>query len=110
MVPQYEHDLPNGQRLISVDVQTAQEYLPQVVDSFKAGNNEPLIIGDESRPRAVVIPVDEWLDLHEIAGQVAADRRLESEAGASIAEGGPVERYEDVLKTLYDPRRKPDDE
>jgi hypothetical protein len=55
-----------------------------------------------------VIPVEEWLDLHEIAGQVAADRQLESEAEASITEGGPAERYEDVLSTLYDPRQKRD--
>lgn len=108
MAPQFDHVLPNGERLISVDVETAREYLSRVVASFEAGNNEPLIIGNEAKPQAVVLPIAQWLHLQEIADEASADQRLADEARASIDEGGPATPYEEVLETIYDPRKDRD--
>jgi hypothetical protein len=106
MTPQYEHELPNGEHLITVDVQTAREYLVQLVAAFDAGtHDEPLIIGDERKPMAVVLPISQWFDLLDIADEVAADERLAREVGANLADPRPSVPYDEFLKTIHDPRK-----
>jgi hypothetical protein len=69
MSPQYEHELPNGEVLHVIDVATAQEYLPELVASYKSGDGKPMVIGDETAPEAVVLPLKQWLQLLDLAEQ-----------------------------------------
>lgn len=111
MTPQYEHDLPNGERLHVIDVTTAQHYLPALVAAFEAGtHDEPLVIGDETKPVAVVLPVNQWFRLLDLADEVDADRRLAEEVRESLADPEPSIPYEELLKTINDPRKRPADE
>lgn len=113
MPPQYEHQLPNGETLVTVDVATAQEYLARLVAAFNAGTqDEPLVIGDDTKAMAVVLPIGQWLRLLDLADEVAADKDLADEVRASIADPTPSVPYDDFLKTIYDPRKPkgdPDD-
>lgn len=110
MAPQYEHDLPNGDRLHVIDIATAQEYLPPLVAAFEAGtHDEPLVIGDETKPMAVVLPIKQWLDLLDLAEQVEADRRLADQVRESLADPEPSIPYEELLKMINDPRKPRDD-
>lgn len=105
MSPEYEHILPNGETLVTVDIATAQEYLARLVAAFDAGTqDEPMIIGDDTKPMAVVLPIKQWLGLLDIAEEVAADEQLADEVRASLADPGPPVTYEEFLKTVYDPR------
>lgn len=105
MVPQYEHELPNGERLHVIDIATAQEYLPRLVASYDAGDDKAMVIGDETKPAAVVLPIDQWLRLLRLAETVESDRRLYDAARESLADPGPSVLYRDLLKTINDPRK-----
>lgn len=106
MAPQYEHKLPNGETLVTVDVATAQEYLARLVAAFNAGTHvEPLIIGDDTKPMAVLLPIGQWLQLLDIADEADADQQLTDDVRASIPDPAPSVPYDDFLKTIYDPRK-----
>lgn len=110
MSPQYEHELPNGDRLHVIDIATAQEYLPRLVASYEAGNDKAMVIGDETKPTAVVLPVDQWLQLLDLAEAAESDRRLYDAARESLADAEPSVPYRDLLKTINDPRKHRDHE
>lgn len=106
MAPQYEQTLPNGETLITVDVETAREYLARVIAAFEAGSHEePLIIGDAQKAMAVVLPINQWFDLLDIADQVAADERTAQSVRESLADPRPSVAYDDLLQEIYDPRK-----
>lgn len=76
MSPQRMHELPNGDRVIVIDTQTASQNLGKLLRSFRDGNEEPLIFSDTGEPEAVVIPFNQWLTLLDVADEAAADERI----------------------------------
>jgi hypothetical protein len=106
MAAQYEHDLPNGERLHVVDVDTAKEFLADLVAAYDAGtHSNPLVIGDETKPKAVVLPIDQWLDLLDLAEEAAFGKSVYDAARESLADPGPSIPYEELLKSITDPRK-----
>jgi hypothetical protein len=97
MTPQYEHQLPNGRRLNVVDVESAQKHLVTLINRYDDGDDRPLIIGDENAPKAVVLPIDQWFDLLEIADQAAADEQLARDVRAALADPRPPVPYDEFL-------------
>ena len=60
MPPETPYDLPNGDRVLVIDTQTAAHNLPLMLQRFRSGQSEPLFFGDEGRPEGVVISFDQW--------------------------------------------------
>lgn len=100
MSPQYEHQLPNGRRLNVVDIESAQKHLVTLINRYDAGDDRPLIIGDENGPKAVVLPIDQWFDLLEIADQAAADEHIANDVSSALEDPRPPVPYEEFLKAV----------
>jgi hypothetical protein len=69
MPPETPHDLPNGDRVLVIDTETAAYNLALMLRRFRNGQSEPLLFGDESRPDGVVISFDQWQQLVEDSAQ-----------------------------------------
>ncbi|MBO0810542.1 MAG: hypothetical protein J2P23_00690 [Microlunatus sp.] len=89
MPPDFEYQLPNGERLIVVDAQTASEYLARVLQSFEDGNPEPLIIANYDEPQGVLIPFQQWLEYLDLADDVAGERRIADIVRERLRTSGP---------------------
>lgn len=89
MASEREHELPNGDRVIVVDVHTASQNLGKVLASFRAGDQEPLIFSDTGEPEGVVIPFGQWLALLDLADEVAADKRIRDITRERLASARP---------------------
>lgn len=104
---QFNHQLPDGTTLQTVDVETARRYLRRVVWSIMEGTPTELIIGTAERAQAVVLSPDAWLHDVELQDQQAhtgakdrARRRLDEveqewqseEHFASLLAGMPKDR------------------
>lgn len=113
-MPETPYDLPDGARVWVIDTPTAAHNLPTMLESFRKGEAEPLIFGDNGKPEAVVISWDDWARLDALradakgfdhAYDVARRRVADSSTGKSV----PVE---DVAEEFgWDPdefRPKPD--
>ena len=59
--------LPDGERVWVIKTSTAADLLPQMLERFRTGENEPLIFGDAGQPEGVVIPFDIWRRLDALA-------------------------------------------
>src|SRR6266508_1156913 len=91
MAPQRVHDLPNGDRVIVVDTQTASQNLSKVLRSFQEGNQEPLIFSDTGEPEGVVISFAQWLEFCDLADEAAADERIREITRQRLASARPEE-------------------
>jgi len=97
MSPQYSHELPNGEQLNVIDVESARKYLSVLIEKYEEGYDEPLIIGDAHAAKAVVLPIGQWLDLLDIADATDADERLGQEVRKSLADPRPPIPYDDFI-------------
>lgn len=104
-MPDFEYRLPNGERLVVVDSQTASEYLARVLQSFEDGNPEPLIVANYDKPQGVVIPFEQWLEYLDLADEAAGDERIAEIVRERIASRRPDEgiSLEDFLAETKDP-------
>ncbi|SDS64062.1 hypothetical protein [Microlunatus soli] len=104
MAPEFEHQLPNGERLIVVDSDTAAEYLARVLQSFEDGNSEPLIVANDDKPQGVVIPFEQWLDYLDLAEEAAGEERIANIVRDRIRSSRPDEGVDldDFLKEIDD--------
>jgi hypothetical protein len=93
MPPETPHDLPNGDRVLVIDTQTAAHNLALMLQRFRSGQSEPLFFGDEGRPEGVVISFDQWQELVEDSEQAERARTVTRERLANAAPGDyiPVE-------------------
>jgi hypothetical protein len=108
MAPSFHHKFADGDNYVAVDFDTAITHLARVIQDFKAGNPEPLIIGDEHGGDAVVIPFEVWLDYLTLAEAEEADRRTAEQVSELIAsetpeEGVPAEDFLDRIRHLRTP-------
>jgi DNA-binding CsgD family transcriptional regulator len=93
MPPETPHDLPNGDRVLVIDTETAAHNLASMLQRFRSGQSEPLFFGDEGRPEGVVISFDQWQQLVEDSEQAEHVRTVTRERLANAAPGDyvPVE-------------------
>ncbi|MEV5963758.1 hypothetical protein AB0L70_18460 [Kribbella sp. NPDC051952] len=61
------HLLPDGERVWVVSPSAASKNLPGLLNLFRSGQTEPLILGDAGQPEAVVVPWDVWRRLDALA-------------------------------------------
>ncbi|MFG1912384.1 hypothetical protein [Kribbella sp. NPDC048928] len=54
------HVLPDGDRVWVIKTSTAAGLLPQMLDRFRLGHQDPLIFGDTGEPEGVVVPFELW--------------------------------------------------
>ena len=95
MPPETPQDRPNGDRVLVIDTETAAHNLALMLDRFRSGQAEPLIVGDEGRPEGVVIPFDQWERLEALAEDVAQTDRAREVTRQRLASASPDE-YVDV--------------
>lgn len=108
MAPDFEYQLPNGERLIVVDSQTAAEYLARVLQSFEDGNPEPLIVANYDKPQGVLIPFEQWLEYLDMAEDVAGEQRIAEIVRERLKTSGPEhwvsdEEFRSRVKNPRDP-------
>lgn len=106
MSPQYSHQLPNGERLNVVDVESALKYLAVLIEKYDEGYDKPLIIGDATEPKAVVLPIAQWLDLLDIADEAHSDEQMVNEVRENLADPRPPVPYEDFLRAVEQARER----
>lgn len=111
-MPDFEYRLPNGERLVVVDSQTASEYLSRVLQSFDDGNPEPLIVANYDKPQGVVIPFDQWLEYLDLAEDAAGHERIMGIVEERLKTSGPEHwvTEEEFMADVKDPRKRDDDE
>lgn len=102
MSPQYSHQLPNGERLNVIDIESALKYLAALIEKYEEGYEEPLIIGDAEAAKAVVLPIGQWLDLLDVADQAAADEHIADEARKNLADPRPPVPYDDFVRDVQE--------
>jgi hypothetical protein len=54
------HLLPDGDHVWVIKTSTACELLPQMLERFRFGHDDPLIFGDAGQPEGVVVPFELW--------------------------------------------------
>jgi PHD/YefM family antitoxin component YafN of YafNO toxin-antitoxin module len=89
MAPQREHELPNGDRVIVIDTQSASRYLGKMLERFRHGDNEPLIFSDTGKPEGVVISFDDWLEFRDLRDEAAADERIRNVTSERLRDAKP---------------------
>jgi len=110
-MPDFEYRLPNGERLVVVDSQTASEYLARVLQSFEDGNPEPLIVANYDKPQGVVIPFEQWLEYLDLADEAAGDERIAEIVRERLKTSGPEHWVtdEEFRKRVKNPRDQQND-
>lgn len=112
MAPDFEYELPNGEKLIVVDSRTASEYLDRVLQSFDDGNPEPLIVANYDKPQGVVIPFNQWLEYLDLAEDAAGEERIAEIVRERVTSSRPDQgiRLEDFLRETDEPPDQQNDD